>query len=100
MMPELVQNGRSHRGERHRQNSSRGGFSEHKVASDLVVHSQDLCIFPTQGGQLRPGQVLSGVDICPNRQFDIHPWVFWGKMVSPGDKILSPCVKEVMQGHA
>ena len=60
MMPELVQNGRSHRGERDRQNSSRGGFSEHKVASDLVVHSQDLCIFPTQGGQLRPGQVLSG----------------------------------------
>ena len=56
---------KSHRGKRHRQNSSSGGLGEHKVASDLVIHSQDLGIFSTKGSQLRPGQALSRVDICP-----------------------------------
>ena len=60
----VMQSRKNHRGKRHRQNSPRGGLSEHEIAGDLVIHSQDLGIFPTKGSQLRPGQVPSGVNIC------------------------------------
>ena len=53
-----VQSRMSHRGKGHRKNSSSGGLSKHQVASDLVIHGQDLCIFPTQGSQLRSGEML------------------------------------------
>ena len=73
-----VQSRKSHRGKRHRQNSSSGGFSEHEVASDLVVHSQDLSIISTQGSHFRPGQVFSRVDISSKLSIkDIDHWVSW-----------------------
>ena len=53
-----VQSRLSHRGKGHRKNGSSGGLSKHQVASDLVIYSQDLCIFPTQGSQLRSGEML------------------------------------------
>ena len=46
--------GLSHRGERHRQDSSRGGLGEHQVAGDLVVHGQDFSILSTQSDQFWP----------------------------------------------
>ena len=53
-----VQSRMSHRGKGHREYSSSGRLSKHQVASDLVIHGQDLCIFPTQGSQLRSGEMF------------------------------------------
>ena len=106
MMLEVCVHGRkSHRSKRHWQNSSGGGLSKHKVASDFVIDGQDLSILSTQGSQLWPEQILwdktsaRGVFFYMNPCIANQHWsgqVFW----SPWNQILSPGVKEVMQCHA